>query len=126
MVIIDYKAIGKRIKIARIKLDMTQEELANIIGVTTVHVCNIENGNTKLSLPVFIHIANALSVSGDDLLCDNILHSKQAYEREIVDMTKDCDDYEIRIMAYLLKATKMALREDRNLKDKMSEFDTDK
>ena len=39
---LDYKAIGKRIKIARIKKNLTQETVADKIGVTPQHVSNIE------------------------------------------------------------------------------------
>ena len=45
---LDYKAIGKRIKIARIKKNLTQETVADRIGVTPQHVSNIETGNTSV------------------------------------------------------------------------------
>lgn len=73
---IDYKAIGQRIKIARIKKGITQESVANIINMTPSHMSNVETGKTKVSLPTLIAIANALSVSVDTLLCDNVLSSK--------------------------------------------------
>ena len=38
---LDYKAIGKRIKIARIKADMTQEMLAEKIELSPTHLSNI-------------------------------------------------------------------------------------
>ena len=34
---LDYKAIGKRIKIARIKADLTQERLAELIDISPTH-----------------------------------------------------------------------------------------
>ena len=58
---IDYKAIGQRIKIARIKKGITQESVANIINMTPSHMSNVETGKTKVSLPTLIAIANALS-----------------------------------------------------------------
>ena len=66
--VIDYDAIGLRIKIARIKAKITQESLAKQIALSPTHVSNIETGNTKLSLPTMINIANVLAVSVDDLL----------------------------------------------------------
>lgn len=47
---LDYKAIGKRIKIARIKADLTQERLAERIGISPTHLSNIETGTTRVSL----------------------------------------------------------------------------
>ena len=58
--VIDYDAIGMRIKIARIKAKMTQEVLADQVGLSVVHISNIENGNAKMSLQAIIDIANTL------------------------------------------------------------------
>ena len=49
---IDYKAIGQRIKIARIKKGITQEAVADIIDITPAHMSNVETGKTKVSLCV--------------------------------------------------------------------------
>lgn len=57
---LDYKAIGKRIKIARIQAELSQEALAEKADLSPTHMSNIENANTKLSLPMLISIANAL------------------------------------------------------------------
>ena len=64
---LDFKAIGKRIKIARIKKNFTQEAVADRIGVSPQHVSNIETGNSSVSLPTLVAIANMLSVSVDEL-----------------------------------------------------------
>ena len=44
---LDYRAIGKRIKIARIKADLTQEALAEKASLSTTHMSNIETGNIQ-------------------------------------------------------------------------------
>ncbi len=64
---LDYKAIGKRVKIARIKADMTQERLAEAVGISPTHLSNIETGTTRVSLMTIVKLANALSVTVDDL-----------------------------------------------------------
>ena len=102
---LDYKAIGKRIKIARIQAELSQEALAEKADLSPTHMSNIENANTKLSLPMLISIANALSVSADTLLCDSVIQSAVA----------DCDEYEIRILTEILKASKRALRQNKKL-----------
>lgn len=51
---LDYKAIGKRIKIARIRAEMTQEKLSEIAGVSPTHLSNIETGTTRVSLCTLI------------------------------------------------------------------------
>ena len=79
---LDYKAIGKRIKIARIKKNLTQEAIADKIGITPQHVSNIETGNASVSLTTLVAIANTLTVSVNDLLCDTVLISKAVFEKE--------------------------------------------
>ena len=68
---LNYKAVGKRIKIARIHADMTQEALAGKIDLSPSHISNIETGTTKVSLATIANIANARSVTVDDLLFAN-------------------------------------------------------
>lgn len=107
---LDYKAIGKRIKIARIKKNLTQETVADKIGVTPQHVSNIETGNTSVSLTTLVAIANTLSVSVDELLCDTVLISKPVFEKEAKEIFEDCNEYEVRVLVDVLKATKTSMR----------------
>ena len=78
---LDYKAIGKRIKIARIKADLTQERLAEMVEISPTHISNIETGTTRVSLSAIVSLANALSVTVDDLLCDSVIKAKVQFER---------------------------------------------
>ena len=114
---IDYKAIGQRIKIARIKKGITQEAVADLIDITPAHMSNVETGKTKDSLPTLIEIANALSVSVDTLLSDNVLASKIIFEGEAKELFKDCDEYEIRFLVDILKSAKTALRKDKEIRN---------
>lgn len=114
---LDYRAIGKRIKIARIKADLTQEALAEKASLSTTHMSNIETGNSKLSLPTIVSLANALSVSVDEFLCDNVIHSKDIFSQEIQDLVSDCDEYEIRMIADFVRAAKETIRKNAKLKE---------
>ena len=88
---LDYKAIGKRIKIARIKADLTQERLAEMVEISPTHMSNIETGTTRVSLTAIVSLANALSVTVDDLLCDSVVKSKVQFEKDIAGILADCD-----------------------------------
>ena len=68
---IDYIAIGKRIRSARLAKKMTQETLSNMIDVTPTYISTIENGHTKLSLSTLLSIAQILDTTVDQLLYDN-------------------------------------------------------
>ena len=113
---LDYKAIGKRVKVARIKANMKQEQLAEIISVSPTHLSNIETGTTRVSLQTIVRLANALSVSADDLLCDNVVKAKVQFEKDIACIIEDCDAYEIRVIADIAKSVKDTLRRDAYLR----------
>ena len=113
---IDYKSIGRRIKAARISLDMTQERLAEKVNLSPSHLSNIETGTTKVSLSTIVKLANALHVSVDSLLADSVVQSKAVFEQDIQTILSDCDDYEIRVIADIAAATKKTLRKEEKLK----------
>ena len=108
---------GQRIKIARIKKGVTQETVADLIDITPAHMSNVETGKTKVSLPTLIAIANALSVSVDTLLCDNVIASKIIFEKEAKDIFSDCDEYEVRFLVDLMKSAKIAFRKDKDIRN---------
>jgi transcriptional regulator with XRE-family HTH domain len=111
---LDYKAIGKRIKIARINADMTQEHLSDLVELSPSHMSNIETGTAKVSLTTMVRIANALSVTVDDLLCDNLVHAKVQFEQDIQQMLDGCSELEIRLVKDLIESTLNTLRRDAN------------
>lgn len=118
---LDFKAIGKRIKIARIKKNFTQESVADRIGVSPQHVSNIETGNSSVSLPTLVAIANMLTVSVDELLCDTILASKPIFKKEAKEIFEDCNDLEIRVLVDVLKATKDSMRQVKLFENRINE-----
>ena len=113
---LDYKAIGKRIKIARIKADMKQEHLAEKSGLSPTHISNVETGTTKVSLSSIVSLANALGVTVDDLLCDSLIHARVQFEQDIAELLEDCDDYEIRMVKDMAEALITTLRRDAHLR----------
>ena len=65
---LDYGAIGKRIRFFRKKKMLSQEALAEMVWISTTHMSHIETGSTKLSLPVLADLSKALGVSSDEIL----------------------------------------------------------
>lgn len=110
---IDYKSVGKRIKIARIKKETTQEKLAGTVGISITHMSNIESGSASMSLPTLVLIANALDVSLDELMSGSIIKNKHIYIKDIREILEDCNDSEVRILSEILIAAKNAIRKER-------------
>ena len=69
---IDYGNIGERIRFNRIKNKMSQEQLAELANISSVHIGYIERGERLPSLETIINIANALTVSADELLAGSL------------------------------------------------------
>lgn len=58
---------NKKLKIARIECDMSQEDLANIVGVTRQTIGLIESGNYNPTLKLCIAICKTLNKTLNDL-----------------------------------------------------------
>lgn len=65
-------ALGQRIKAAREKKHMTQEELAAAVDYSVDHMSVIERGVKAPKLDKLVDIANVLGVGTDDLLQDDL------------------------------------------------------
>lgn len=75
------KGIGTRIKAGRVAAGLTQERLAEKVGISSTYLSAIECNVKDPKLATFIKIANAIGASADDLLAD-VLNVKQ-YEHYI-------------------------------------------
>ena len=101
---LDYAALGKRIRTIRKKKQMTQEYLAEQVGIEPSNISHIERAASK------VKIANALQCSVDDLLCDSILCEREAFENQLLEISKDCTPKELRMLADLAQAMKDSMR----------------
>ncbi len=79
----DLSAIGSRIKIARERKHLTQEDLAAIVDLSPTHISVIERGVKPPKLATLIAIANALDVSADTLLQDVVGRSVEGVSSEL-------------------------------------------
>lgn len=68
----EYAMKNKKLKLARVEKDMSQEDLANIVGVTRQTIGLIETGNYNPSLKLCIAICNALDKTLNDLFWEDL------------------------------------------------------
>lgn len=84
----DKVAIGSRLREARNMAKLTQEQLAEKVGIGTTYLCDIERGAKFPSLSLFIKIVDALGISSDFILRGEIEAGKNCvYD----DITKKLD-----------------------------------
>ena len=65
---LNYEEIGKRIKIKRKEMKLTQEKLSEIIDVSPSYISEIERGSSICSLATITNIADTLNTSLDYLV----------------------------------------------------------
>ena len=71
----DYMDLGKRVRKQRQLIGLTQQELAERIGVSTSFVGHVERGTRKASLETLVALSNALGVGVDYLLAGSLQSS---------------------------------------------------
>ena len=114
---LNYLIIGKRIKEARKKKKLTQDQLCEMVGLSYGYMSYIETAIKSVSLDVLVRIANALDVSVDDLLAENLMTNRTAnMNGEFSELLGDCTAYERRVLIEVTRSTKRILRENKNLK----------
>jgi transcriptional regulator with XRE-family HTH domain len=107
---VDYKAIGKRLAELRTVKNISQKELAERAGITSVYLSNMENGHSRASLATFLKVANALGSGVDVLLCDNLKESRQVFGEQLASLLDDCSSDEMKIIAGTIKGLKEQIR----------------
>lgn len=68
----DYKRLGKRIREERLKLNLTQAQLAEAIDISDTYIGAIERGERSLTLDTLVRLVNRLGVTIDYMLCDSV------------------------------------------------------
>lgn len=66
------KEMGRKIKEQRNYKGMTQEQLSEAVNITPAYLSGIERGNKIASIKIMLAIANALEMSLDFMLLDDI------------------------------------------------------
>ena len=79
----DMISIGSKIREARERAHLTQEQLAEIVDISPTHMSVIERGVKTPKLDTFVRIANALGVSADALLQDGVDHTNESIMVEL-------------------------------------------
>ena len=101
---LDYVEIGKRIRALRKERNLSQEQLAERIWISTTHMSHIETGNTKLSLPVLVDLAQALGVGMDELLALNM--EKRNAANSVQEIMDTCTPRQAKVIEAVVKAVK--------------------
>lgn len=75
--------LGRQINLVRKDRGLTAERLSELCNINSTYLRQIEGGVKTPSLPVFIDICNALQISPDYLLKDQLSQNEISKIREI-------------------------------------------
>ena len=108
---IDLASIGLRIKHARNRRNLTQEQLADAVGISRKHLSVVESAGTGISLELLIALANTLEVPVGELLADNLSAVDKIDNSDLGYILLDCTAQEEKIITKAAKALKAILSE---------------
>ena len=109
----DYKAIGYRIRGARLRAGLSQAELAEKADASQQYISLVENGRKQVGITVLVHIAEALSVSIDQLLFGVDVSGLSIEDSELAGILSGCSDSERNVILDIANAAKRSLAENR-------------
>ncbi len=100
--VLDNESIGNRIRQGREAMELTRDQLAELLGISSYYLGQLERGERQMSLPVLVKISEKLHVSLDYLVL-----GKDSYEQqnttEIEALLKKCSQKELELVKKLVK-----------------------
>ena len=94
----DYKKLGERIRAERLRLNLTQTQLAENASISDTYMGAIGRGERSLTLDTLVRLVNRLGVTADYLLSDAVTNSDaniMAQFKQVI----DCQPLERKQMA---------------------------
>lgn len=86
----DYKKLGRKIREERLKLNLTQAQLAESIDISDTYMGAIERGERSLTLDTLVRLANRLGVTIDYMLADSVSDN----DSNIIEQFRQIVDYQ--------------------------------
>ncbi|WP_375104481.1 helix-turn-helix domain-containing protein [Paenibacillus sp. RS8] len=102
---IDYKLIGNCVREERLKYNLTQEKLAESVGISASYMGLLERGERILSVETLVRLSIALNVSTDTLLkatLDSV--ERDTFSLQFALLTNGLDDPQKQMVLDVVKA----------------------
>ena len=96
--------LGKRINAVRKDRGLTADRLSEMCNINATYLRQIEGGVKMPSLPVFIDICNALRISPDYLLQDEMGENEISKIKELEALWKDVSPSKQELAVAMIKA----------------------
>ena len=87
---IDYTIIGKRIQTRRQEQNITQEKLAERVGISVVYLSKIENGRVYPTLETLSNICTELDTELSAILSNTEIARKDYANERVLELFNSC------------------------------------
>lgn len=94
--------LGNAIRNARLKANITQEDLSEKLGISVTHLKHIESEHRLPSVPLLIKIMTVLGMSFDDVVFDAPKNSRLL--NNTINLLRQCPDRDLNIINETLHA----------------------
>lgn len=88
------KAIGERVRKARIAKNISQSQLAEALNISPTHMSNIENGKHAMNVVMLYQLCELLDVSADWIVRSTTDAGRQYTAEELRQTIKGCSQAE--------------------------------
>lgn len=99
---------------ARIRKNMTQEQLAAMTDVGSTHISHIETGMTIPSTKLLVQMMNILDCDPAEVLCMEMRSARPVLNSWLSDLVADCNEDEVKIITDTVTALKASLHRNRS------------
>lgn len=110
---VNYEFIGARLREARIRQKLTQEQLAAMVDVGSTHISHIETGMTIPSTKLLVQLMNILQCEPNEVLCMETRSARPVLNSWLSELVADCSEDEIKIITDTVMTLKGSLRRNR-------------
>lgn len=112
-----YKELGRRLRDARKTAELTQEALAEQVGLSRTSITNIEKGRQHIPFHLLFSLASAVGVDPVNLLPER----REAYNPNIIDKRKLKTSLEKDQLDYVTAVVTSGMVRDEEQEDKKDE-----
>lgn len=105
-----YTTVGQKIRKKRVELELTQDKLSELCGLSSSYIGIIERAEKKSSLQTLATIANVLGLSADYLFKDAFTAKPKNRDEEILAIFNSRDDIDNETMYNVLNALHTSLK----------------
>lgn len=99
---LDYPLIAKRIKDARKLSGLTQEQLAEKIGISTNAIAKLENNLMTASLQTLVNIVNVLNIDMNTLFLPTADHTQSSLNEYLINHIQGLSEKDKEFLVYII------------------------